>query len=116
MSAQTPEQEATEAQAAALVDFLAGQLGKEFTEKAADRGIADRDVERVLRSRSSGVWRYRHYGQPRYGFWHPQTQYFVAWRPAAEGWSSEVKSCFYEEDADRYLADQDESVCLRRPR
>jgi hypothetical protein len=59
----TPEERARAAQAAALADFQAGRIANEFYPKQEEHGFTDADVERVLRSGSSGVGRYlTHHG------------------------------------------------------
>ncbi len=73
------EGEAKRIQAAALADWAAGNVNKEFTEKQGERGVSDKDVERTLKSKSPLICRYTDYGQPRYGFWHPEVRVFIGW-------------------------------------
>ncbi len=112
----TPEERARVAQAAALTDFQAGRIANEFYAKEAERPFTDADVERALKSRSSGVCRYVYEGEPRYGFWHPATQLFISWRPSEEGYTSQVKTCYRVQHGERYLRNRRESVMLRRPK
>jgi hypothetical protein len=107
---------AEKAQAAALADFLAGKVGKEFTAKLLERGISDRDVERVLKSHSSGVCQYVHEGQPRYGFYHPDSGVFVSWQPAEGGFTSEIKTAMRPRIGFQYVLDIEGVVIIRRPR
>ena len=116
MQKRTAEEQARVAQEAALADFQTGRVAKEFTAKCLERRIFDKEIERGLKSRSSGVWRYTHLGQPRYGFWHPHTQVLIAWRPREEGFQSELKTCFRESDGLRYMERQEGVVLLRRPK
>lgn len=60
--------EAKAIQAAALADWEAGNVNKEFAEKQGERSVSDKDVERTLKSNSALICRYTDYGQPRYGF------------------------------------------------
>jgi hypothetical protein len=112
----TPEERARAVQAAALADFQAGKIANEFYAKEAERPFTDADVERVLKSRSSGVWRYVYDDEPRYGFWHPDTTWFVAWRPNEEGYESELKTCFDVLDGARYVQNRSDVKCLREPK
>jgi hypothetical protein len=113
----TSEEQANAVQQAALADWQSGHIGNEFYDKVPERQISDRDVERVLKSKSSGVWQYRHEkNQLRYGCWHPATEIFVAWQPAEEELQSEIKSAFIVHFIDRYVAGKDEVVCLRPPK
>ena len=105
-----------QAQEAALADFLAGRVSNEFTAKALERAISDRDIERVLKSGSSAVCRYVHEGQPRYGFWNPGNNLFVAWQPSGGGMPSELKTAIVPRNRIRYLLRLSEGVVLRRPR
>jgi hypothetical protein len=116
MPKRTAEDQARAAQVAALADFQAGRVAKEFTAKCLERRLFDKEIERVLKSRSSGVWRYTHLGQPRYGLWHPHTKVFIAWQPHEEGFRSELKTCFRESDGLRYMERQEGVVLLRRPK
>lgn len=108
--------EASWAQTSTLADWQEGKITKEFYEKTARRAFSAADAERTLKSRSSGVWRYRDHGQPRYGFWHPETWLLVAWQPAAEGLHSEVKTAFIVREISVYMADRDSVTLLRAPR
>ena len=105
-----------QAQAAALADFLAGRVCNEFTAKTLERGISDRDVERVLNSGSSAGCSYIHERQPRYGFWHPGNNVFVAWQPSGGGMPSELKTAIVPRNRIRYLLRLSEGMVLRRPR
>jgi hypothetical protein len=116
MQKRTAEEQARAAQEAALADFQTGRVAKEFTAKCLERHIFDKDIERALKSHSSGVWRYTHLGQPRYGFWHPRTKVFVAWQPREEGFQNELKTCFRESDGLRYMGKQEAVILLRRPK
>lgn len=114
-----PEQEdkAQEAQRSALADWQAGRVGNEFYDKVHRRDIASSDVERVLASKSSGIWRYRHaLGQVRYGFWHPVTRIFIVWQPDEEGLVSQIKTAFSEEDGVTYASRMEDVESLRLPR
>jgi hypothetical protein len=103
MVRQWTAEEIAAVQATALADWDAGKVGKEFSEKQLERGISDSVIDRVLRSKSTLIARFYHSGQPRYGFWHPQSQVVVIWRPAEEGFFSELKSCFPHQAGDEYF-------------
>jgi len=60
----------------------------------------------VLKSNSTLIARFYHTGQPRYGFWHPQSELLVIWQPAEEGFQSELKSCLPHKFGDEYLQRQ----------
>ncbi len=110
-------EKAKAAQAAALAAWQKGQIANEFYDKTQERPFSDRDVERVLKSKSSGVWRYRHEkGQPRYGFYHPETELFAAWQPNEEGYQSQIKTCFRRARIESYMSNQTDVVCLRQPK
>lgn len=89
--------------AAVLTDWEAGNLSKEFKVKQRDRGISDAQIERTLKGKASLIGRYTDHGRPRYGFWHLQTQVFVAWQPAEAGFASQLKACFREKDGRTYM-------------
>ena len=72
MARQWTAEEAAAIQGAALTDWDAGKVGKEFSAKQLERSVSDMDIYRTLRSKSTLICRYTDYGQPRYGFWHPQ--------------------------------------------
>lgn len=99
----------------AFDDWEAGKFSNEFYAKLVERDISDIQVERALRSRSSGICRYRHRGQPRYGFWHPASQLFIVWRPAEEGYESEYKTCFYVRSGMAYMRGLEDVEILRFP-
>ncbi len=110
------EEQAKAAQAAALATWQKGQIANEYYEKTHRRPFSDRDVERVLKSNATGVWRYHDYGQPRYGFWHPVTEIFVVWQPEEEGYASQIKSAFWEDDGETYMARRQDAILLRKPK
>ncbi|MCS6859920.1 MAG: hypothetical protein NZT92_06330 [Abditibacteriales bacterium] len=117
MATPTQEEQAKAAQAAALAAWQAGQIANELYDKTQERPFSDRDVERVLKSKSLGVWRYRHEkGQPRYDFYHPETELFVAWQPDEEGYQSQIKTCFRCARIESYMNNQSDVVCLRQPK
>ena len=64
----------------------------------------------------SGICKYRHRGQPRYGFWHPASKLFIVWRPAEEGYESEFKTCFYVRSGMAYMRGLENVEILRLPR
>ncbi len=99
-------EEAKAIQAAALADWEAGNVNKEFTEKQWERGVSDSAVERVLKSNSTLIARFYHTGQPRYGFWHPPSEVLIIWQPVEEGFQSELKSCLPHEGGNEYLQRQ----------
>ncbi len=101
------------AQDAALAAWLNGQIANEFYDKTIDRPFSQADVERVLKSKSSGVWRYRDFDQPRVGCWHPVTELFVAWQPPEEGRQSQIKTAFVVTNIDGYIARREQVVLLR---
>ena len=104
------------AQDSSLADWLTGNISNEFYDKTADRAFSQTDVERVLKSSSSGVWRYRDFDQPRFGFWHPAIELFVAWQPAEEGRKSEIKTAFVVSNIEGYMARREQVAMLRRPK
>lgn len=99
----------------ALADWETGKFSNEFYAKLVERDISEIQVERALRSRSSGVCKYRHHGQPRYGFWHPASKLFTVWRPAEEGYESEYKTCFYVRNGVTYMHGLENVEILRSP-
>ena len=109
------ENQASEAQAQALADFLAGRLSNEFSAKCLERAISDREIERVLKSKSSVVASYVDHGQPRYGFWHPESLLFVAWQPPRLGKRGLLKSALEHLDGFDYLRCRPGAEVLRRP-
>ena len=116
MAESGPDQEAHAVQLAALTDWLAGRLANEYYDKVPERRIADSAVQRVLQSRASGVWRYRHdQEQPRYGFWHPESEILVVWQPAEENLHSQIKTCFRRARIESYMLRQEAAACLRAP-
>lgn len=100
----------------AIADWETGKFSNEFYAKLVERDISDIQVERALRSRSSGICKYRHRGQPRYGFWHPASKLFIVWRPAEEGCESEYKTCFYVRSGMAYMLGLENVEILRFPR
>jgi hypothetical protein len=112
----TSEAHAKTAQDAALSDWQAGKISNEFYDKTATRPFSDADVERVLKSRSSGVWQYRDFDQLRFGFWHPELELFVAWQPAEEGHESQIKTAFIVKNIDGYMSRREQSKTLRAPK
>ena len=87
------KEEASEIQAEALADW-------------EERNVPDSAVERVLKSKSTLIAWFYHVGQPRYGFWHSQSQVIVIWQPEEEGFESELKSCFPHEVGNEYFGRQ----------
>lgn len=106
MARRRTAEEARQIQEAALADWEAGNVAKEFSEKQLERGIPNSAIDRVLRSKSTLIARFYHSGQPRYGFWHPQRRALVIWQPAEEDFFSELKSCFSHQAGDEYLIRQ----------
>ncbi len=93
MARQWTAEEAAVVQAAALADWEAGNVVKEFSEKQLGRGVSNRDMERTLKSKSTLICQYTHHAQPRFGVWHSHVKVWIAWQPAEEGLRSELKSC-----------------------
>lgn len=106
MARQWTAEEVAAIQAAALADWEAGNVVKEFSEKQWERGVSDRDIERTLKSKSTLICRYTDYGQPRYGFWHPEVRVFIGWQPAEARFRSEVKTCIRQDDGRAYMQRQ----------
>ena len=100
----------------AIIRQALAPLSNEFYAKLVERDISDIQVERALRSRSSGICKYQHRGQPRYGFWHPASKLFIVWRPAKEGYESEYKTCFYARSGMAYMRGLENVEILRFPR
>lgn len=116
MASHRCEEEARSAQQLALSDWEAGRIADEFYAKVPERGISDAQVVLVLRSKTTGVWRYVHdREQPRYAFWHPRTELLVAWQPPQKGHEGQIKTSFYRVAIEDYMHTQ-AAVCLRRPR
>ncbi|NCO41592.1 MAG: hypothetical protein COZ06_28425 [Armatimonadetes bacterium CG_4_10_14_3_um_filter_66_18] len=110
------DQEAHAAQAAALADWLAGRIANEYYDKVPERQISDTAVQRVLQSKVSGVGRYRHTrDQPRYEFWHPESEILVVWQPAEQTLHSQIKTCFRRARIEPYMLRQEAAACLRAP-
>ena len=106
-------EEAAVIQMAALADWNAGKVGKEFSEKQLGRNVFDIDIERTLRGQSTLICHYTDYGQPRYGFWHPQVRVFIAWQSPEEGFRSQLKTCIRYEDGRGYMQRQDDFEPVR---
>jgi len=105
--------ETKQIQAAARADWEAGNVRRDFYAKQVERNISDSEIERTLKSKSTLICRYTDYGQPRYGFWHPHVRVVIAWLPAEEGFTSQLKSCFRRTDGDNYLSELEDFEPVR---
>jgi hypothetical protein len=107
-------EEAKATQAAALADWEAGNVNKEFSEKQWERNVSDKDVERTLKGKSVLICRFTWQELPRFGFWHPQVKVVIIWQPAESGLGSELKSCIVpKKNGPEYLQRQSDFEPVR---
>jgi hypothetical protein len=84
-------------------EFEQGRFDRDFEDKLADRGISIHIVRQIIGSRRSYIVKYydRFDGTRRIGLWHPDNQYFLAWKP---GRRSMFKTCFKKRRGLEYLS------------
>lgn len=105
------KEQVTELMAAVKADFDAGNFGKELSAKLEERAVPEREVYLTITSGKSVIGAYDYYGDARVGFWHPDYELFVAWKPDAP---TRLVSVFYRKDGEEYLRSNLQATPIRK--
>jgi len=107
------KEQVAELVAAVKADFDAGNFSKELSAKLEERIVPEREVYLTITSGKSVIGAYDYYGDARIGFWHPDYELFVAWKPDD---TTRLVSAFYRDNGEEYLRSNLEATPIRKGR